>query len=338
MNNKSTPRVSVLLPFRDAEESLEKAVESVMAQDEACNLIMVMNQEHSEAAERILKLYENRQITCIKESHKGIVPALNAGLRAVNTPYVARMDADDEMLPGRLKAQCDFLDTHPNVHLITGKVRYGGNSAEQSGYRIFVDQLNALNTPKQLYHFRFVESPFAHPAVCFRFEETYRSGLYREGNFPEDYELWLRWYAEKGPNMAACLQQEVLIWHDRQERLSRKHPAYSQEAFDSIRLPHLAQWLKAAIGTRMPILIAGGGKLAKRKIRKLQEHGLVISAFSDLIPRTIEGLPFILWRDLPQARSYFVVSLVSNRNSRYEIAAVLESKGYQMGLDFILAG
>lgn len=338
MNNKSTPRVSVLLPFRDAEESLERAVDSVMAQNESCNLILVMNQEQSDAAERLLKRYENRQITCIQEVQKGIVPALNTGLRAVNTPYVARMDADDEMLPGRLKAQCDFLDAHPRVHLVSGKVHYGGSLAEQSGYRIFVDQLNALQMPEQLYQFRFVESPFAHPAVCFRFEEAYRSGLYREGDFPEDYELWLRWYAEKGPNMAACLHQEVLIWHDRPERLSRMHPAYSQEAFDSIRLPHLAQWLKAEIGTRMPILIAGGGKLAKRKIRKLQELGVVISAFSDLIPRKIEGIPFILWNDLPQAGSHFVVSLVSNRNSRNEIAAVLESKGYRMGSDFILAG
>lgn len=331
-------RVSVLLPFRNAEDSLERAVESVMAQDEVCNLIMVMNQEHSDAAERILKRYENRQITFIQELCKGIVPALNTGLRAVNTPYVARMDADDEMLPGRLKAQCDFLDAHPNVHLISGKVRYNGSSAEQSGYRIFVDQLNALQTPEQLYQFRFVESPFAHPAVCFRFEEDFRSGLYREGDFPEDYELWLRWYAEKGPNMAACLNREVLRWNDPPERLSRMHPAYSQEAFDSIRLPHLVLWLKAAIGTRMPILIAGGGKLAKRKIRKLQEHGLVISAFSDLIPRKIEGLSFILWNDLPESGEYFVVSLVSNRNSRYAIAEALESKGYRMGLDFILAG
>jgi glycosyltransferase involved in cell wall biosynthesis len=331
-------RVSVLLPFRDAEDSLEQAVQSVIAQNEPNMLILVMNQEESAAAAHIMKRYAGAQIQLIQEVRRGIVPALNAGLRVVQTPYVARMDADDIMLPGRLSAQCDFLDAHPTVHMVNGKVRYEGNSALHQGYKMFVEQINALNTPEQLYNFRFTESPFVHPAVCFRFEEQYRTGLYREGDFPEDYALWLQWFAEKGPQMAASLPQEVLCWVDSLKRLSRSHPAYSAEAFDSLRLPYLAAWLNAAVLSQRPIIIAGGGKLAKRKIRKLQALGVAIAAFSDLIPRKIEGLPFILWSELPQAGKYFVVSLVSNRNSRYAIAEALESKGYREGYDFILAG
>lgn len=331
-------RVSVLLPFRDAEDFLEQAVESVMKQDEPCMLILVMNQEESAAATRILERYSAERICLIRELRQGIVPALNAGLREVQTPYVARMDADDIMLPGRLKAQCDFLDANPHVHLVSGKVRYDGDAVMQQGYRVFVEQINALNTPEQLYHFRFIESPFAHPAVCFRFEEHYRQGLYREGEFPEDYALWLEWFSEKGQHMADCLKQEVLCWRDRPKRLSRNHPAYSPEAFDALRLPFLAQWLKSEIMPQQAILIAGGGKLAKRKIRVLQSLGVKIAAFSDLIPRKLEGIPFIVWSELPEAGKYFVVSLVSNRNSRYEIAEALKMKGYREGFDFILAG
>ena len=43
----------------------------------------------------------------------------------------------------------------------------------------------------------FVESPLAHPSVMFHRTVVERWGGY-DGEFPEDYELWLRWLEPGG--------------------------------------------------------------------------------------------------------------------------------------------
>ena len=46
--------------------------------------------------------------------------AIDAGCALAQAPLVARMDADDVMLPDRLERQAAYLDAHPEVALLGG--------------------------------------------------------------------------------------------------------------------------------------------------------------------------------------------------------------------------
>ena len=63
----------------------------------------------------------------------------------------------------------------------------------------------------------------------FRRELVARHGGYRAGDFPEDYELWLRWL-DAGVRMAK-VPRPLLTWHDSTGRLSRTDARYDPEAF-----------------------------------------------------------------------------------------------------------
>lgn len=55
--------------------------------------------------------------------------------------YIAHMDGDDYALPGKLRAQSEFLDTHPDCNIVFHRVKVLYESAG-----IFVDDLTDLRT------------------------------------------------------------------------------------------------------------------------------------------------------------------------------------------------
>jgi glycosyltransferase involved in cell wall biosynthesis len=90
------PKISILLPFRDAEDVLQRAVDSILEQKIPFELVLVENQDtESEIARKLVMAHSNFKL--VRETRKGIVPALNAGLAECSGIYIARMDADDEM-------------------------------------------------------------------------------------------------------------------------------------------------------------------------------------------------------------------------------------------------
>ena len=71
---------------------------------------------------------QDDRIKLITEPEKGIVPALNKGLEHCQSPYIARMDADDISLPQRLELQYRFLETNSQIHLYAGRVKHIKNN------------------------------------------------------------------------------------------------------------------------------------------------------------------------------------------------------------------
>lgn len=331
--------VSVLIPFYNAEETLVAAVESVASQTVSFPFEIVLVDNAStdtspEIARSLAKKYNN--ITLVYEARQGISFALNTGLKNVRGKYVARMDADDVSLPGRLQKQHDFLDRNPEFGLVSGLVKFVSNLPDATGYKQYVKQLNAWQTEEELYRYRFVESPFAHPSVMFRHELVTRFGPYTEQPEPEDYELWLRWFKQNV--RMKKLDDYVLEWHDSPRRLTRSHENCSPEALDRVRYRYLAEWLKPRLSSLPPVYVWGGGKLATRKLKLLEPlAGFKTAGIIDLKSKPASAIPHIHFSDIPAPGKIFIISMVSNRGRYLEIENFLTRKGYVFERDFVLA-
>ncbi len=330
------PALSILLPFREAGATLDAAIASIAAQTFSNWELLLIDNGSTDGGPSIATTCAGRdpRIHVIHEPRVGIAHALNTGLTHAQGRYIARMDADDTSHPERLAQQVAYMEAHPEVGVLSTRTTFATTVDKSSGMAWFVHWQNAILTPHDHYVKRFVDAPVAHPTVLFRRELVERHGGYDTGPVPEDHELWLRWM-DAGVRFAK-LPEELLIWNDHPQRLSRTHANYSVDAFFATKAIWLAKWLKRKLNGRS-VIITGTSNLCQERAQLLKAQGVTVHAFTDVKPRVVPGFAFIPHDQLPPAGEAFIVSFISQRGTGDRIAEYLTGRGLVEGEDFILA-
>ncbi len=337
----SPPAVSVLLPCYNASRTLPRALESLLNQTRADFEVVCVDDGSSDTTLEIIDRFAGRdnRVRAIPMSHGGIVAALNLGLAHCRAQLVARMDADDLALPRRLELQAVALEERPELDLVGCRVSFGGSRASSRGYALHVDWTNSLTSHADICLHRFVECPFPHPSIMFRRRSAERFGGYRDGPFPEDYELVLRWLDRGAATFK--VKAELLVWNDPPDRLSRTDPRYDVQAFYRTKAMYLARWLKRHNPLHPEIHCIGAGRTARKRAALLEEFEIAVTAYVDIDPnkvgRLVQGRPVLHRTDLPPPGGVFCVSYVGSRGARDEIGRFLMQRGYVPGRDFIFA-
>ena len=327
-------KVSVVMPVYNAEGTVLQALDSLRAQRFQSMEIIVVNDGSTDGTLELLRNQPN--IKLLDHSHRGIVSALNDGLAAANGDYIARMDADDLCHPERIEKQASFLDAFPDLGIVGCRVGFGGDREKQAGYAAHVDWINELIEPDDIALNRFVESPFAHPSVMFRRELFEKYGAYRDGPFPEDYELWLRWMATGVK--AGKVDEELLTWNDPSHRLSRTDERYSIDAFYKTKADYLFQWLEKNNPHHPELIVWGAGRVTRKRTAILEQYGIRITQYIDIKKRQLNcGTPVILPNKIPDPETCFVLPMVGKRGVRDQIRPILHERGFTEGKNCIFA-
>jgi glycosyltransferase involved in cell wall biosynthesis len=331
-------RVSVVLPVRDACRTVDDAMSDLLAQTVRPLEIVAVDDGSVDGSGERLEGWAGRddRVRVLRRPPRGLVAALNDGLAACRAPLVARMDADDRCPPDRLAAQLAYLDQHPEVavvgSLVEGCAVDGGPL--RPGMARYLAWSNQLCTPAAIARERFVESPLVHPSVLAR-REALAEG-YRDGPFPEDYELWLR-LAGRGVAMAK-VPRVLLTWRDRPDRATRRDPRYAPARHRALKVAAL---LRGPLAGR-PALFWGAGLEGKPLLRALRQAGCPIPAVVEVNPRKLgnrihgaavvppAALPELLARH-PEA---LVLVAVGVPSARAEIRAQLAPLGLVEGQSF----
>lgn len=257
-------RVSWLIPVRNGAPWLGAAVRSAVAQLGPDDEVVVVDDGSVDAPNRVLP--DDPRIRLLRQPPLGIVAALERGRAACRGALIARLDADDVALPGRIDAQIALLAARPRVVAVGGRARIHRDGAPVPGGMVrYVDWVNGLTDPTAQ---RLVESPLFHPATTFRASAVQRVGGYQDDGLPEDYDLWLRLVAAGG--QLANLPQPVLSIRDRPERLTRTDPRYSRAAFLRAKQRHL---IATTLASPRRVAVWGAGKTGRRWRRWLTHSG-----------------------------------------------------------------
>jgi glycosyltransferase involved in cell wall biosynthesis len=335
------PKVSVLLPCRNASGVLQHALDSLLSQTLPDIEVIAVDDGSDDDTPEILESWASQdgRVRVFRRPHAGVGEALNTCLAKARGAYLARMDADDVCLPERLALQAAYLDANPNVGLVSCLVRFGGDLVASQGFAHYIQWVNSVRTAQEIRLARFVESPLPHPSVMFRAKLPTQYGGYRQGDFPEDYDLWLRWL-EAGVRMEK-LPDELLIWNDPPTRLTRVDPRYDPDRFFDLKSGYLANWLEAHNPYHPKVALIGSSRTARSRAAKLQAYGIRVRSYIDIAPRkvgrNIHGVPVIHRDELPMSPPAFYLSYVASRGAREDIAAFLSSKGLAHGRDFLFA-
>jgi len=323
------------MPVYNAADTLVDCLDSIFNQTLTAFEIIAVNDYSSDASIDILRSYKDQRIRIIDNTKKGIVPALNLGLEHCRCDYVARMDADDIMLTTRLEKQLAFLEQNPSVTLCASQATKFPEENIQAGYIEYMRWQNACLTQQDIENEIYIESPFAHPSVMFRKQRVVDNGAYMDGEFPEDYELWLRLF-HAGHKMWK-LDEVLLNWRESETRLSRNDTRYSLAAFERLRASYL---VKDPRLKNRDTVFWGAGRKTRQRAQYVIDYEIKPAAWIDIDVNKI-GKEYHAAKTyspewlLNRSERPFVLNFVRNHGVRELCRQFLENAGYVRGVDYL---
>ncbi len=329
-----SPRASVLLPFRDAAETLGEALDSLLA--EALDTeVLAVDDGSTDAGPEIVasRMRHDARVRLLRQPRLGIVAALDHALAQASAPFCVRMDADDLHVPPRIAASLAALEADRSLGLVGTQVEVLASVPVGEGLLRYVAWQNTLLDAASHAREVFVESPLCHPTFAMRTEVLRQLGGYRDGPFPEDYDLVLRVHA-RGLGIAKA-PGTGLRWRHADGRLTFRDPRYSVDAFRELKVEHLRPWLARS---GRPLVVWGAGRDGRRFARSLLAGGTSIASFVDIDPRKIGrlayGRPILSPDALPPPSAAFVIVAVGTTGARQLIREFLGKRAYQELHDF----
>lgn len=185
----SLPLVTIGLPCCNAERWLEECVTSVLAQTFSDWELIAVDDGSTDRTPAILRTFDDPRIRVVADGvNLGRCARLNQIAESANGKYLARMDADDVMLPERIEKQVAFLEAHPDVDLLGGGLISIDAQGRPKGWRCLPER---INNPRRILK---GEALF-HPTVMAT-TQWFRTHPYIEGYiYSDDFALWTK-YAE----------------------------------------------------------------------------------------------------------------------------------------------
>ena len=182
------PKVSVILPARNAGVFLKDAIDCILNQSlRDIELVLIDHSSHDETAEVCKSsAASDSRITLIRHRPSSFAEVLNFAIGVASAPIVARMDADDLCSPERLELQVQAL-ARQRVDVVGSQALLIDTVGSRIGT---VDYPLSHHDISAALKFR---NPICHPAVVARKDVFTSVGGYRIGvGIAEDMDLWLR--------------------------------------------------------------------------------------------------------------------------------------------------
>ena len=108
------PLVSVIIPAYNAEKYVLEAIRSVEAQGYGSVEILLIDDGSKDSTVELVR-QAAPQVRIIQQANAGAAAARNKGLEEATGDFICFLDADDGWFPGKLKAQVQYLQAHPEV-------------------------------------------------------------------------------------------------------------------------------------------------------------------------------------------------------------------------------
>ncbi|MDF1812606.1 MAG: glycosyltransferase [Verrucomicrobiales bacterium] len=192
--NSNTPTIAVVIAAKNASQHIGEALESLVAQSRLPDEIIIYDDGSSDETSQIAEQFSDR-LPMLKlfrdQSCVGISKARNLANAAVNSDYIAVLDADDLFDTETVSAYLDFIRQNPDTDLIYADTlifRDSKHAAKRRNYPEFATSRKAirktLGTPL---------IPFKHSSMVYRTQSVRELGGYDEAlKIKVDIELFLR--------------------------------------------------------------------------------------------------------------------------------------------------
>jgi glycosyltransferase involved in cell wall biosynthesis len=263
------PTVCVIVPTRGRPELLREAVESVVAQDYAgdIDVIVVHDQEETQTELKELER-KGRTITLLNNTHaEGLAGARNTGLDNTSAEFIASCDDDDFWDEDKLRLQMSRMLAEPDlsvlgagIRLLMGEehvVEWPGDSPDITRAQLLRSRRKELHSSTLLMRRRVFDEVGG-------YDETLPM------SYAEDYEFLLR-AVETGrvgvvniplasirKYNASWFRERAEVVSDALEYLLRRHPQIAESRAGHARVLGQIAFAKSTMGQRREALKIAG--------------------------------------------------------------------------------
>jgi glycosyltransferase involved in cell wall biosynthesis len=206
-STESAPAVSVIIPSYNHEQFVEECIQSVLDQTFQDFEIIITDDASSDHTVQIIERFDDPRIKLFKHSkNKGASIAANNCIVHSKGKYIAMLSSDDAWHPEKLEIQATYLDQHPEIGAVFGKVDWvdeTGQSIKDKNFP-YMNVFDVRNRSRfeWLRHFFYKGNCLCHPCSLVRRECYKEIGLLNPAfaNIP-DFDLWVR----------LCLRYDIKI-------------------------------------------------------------------------------------------------------------------------------
>lgn len=177
------PSVSVMMCAYNAERYLREAIDSVLQQTVQDFELVIVDDGSTDNTRKIIQEYKDNRIRLIRGRHD-YIRSLNLGMRNCRADLIARMDADDKMMPERLEKQLAVMQEQPDVAACF-------SWAEKFGMTEGIHGFGVRQRVDNAFFWLLTGNYLTHPTAMLRktFLREHRLH-YKRYPYAEDYKLW----------------------------------------------------------------------------------------------------------------------------------------------------
>jgi glycosyltransferase involved in cell wall biosynthesis len=125
------PTVSVIIPSYNHEKFVAECIQSVLDQTFQDFEIVITDDASTDRTVEIIEGFDDKRIKLFKHStNRGVSITANNCIRHASGRYIAWLSTDDAWYPEKLKVQVRYLDEHPGLGVVFGKVDWIDEAGE----------------------------------------------------------------------------------------------------------------------------------------------------------------------------------------------------------------
>lgn len=156
------PLISIVMPVRNAEVFLPDCLNSILNQTHTNWELIALDDHSTDNSLQILHSYQKKDKRIKVFTNKkqlGVSQTANKLIKQTKSKWIARMDADDIMLPKRLESQLKTLQKHPSVVVLGSQCTLIDQNGKTVGKKTFP------TCPQQIFNMLFWACPVQQPSI-----------------------------------------------------------------------------------------------------------------------------------------------------------------------------
>lgn len=207
------PKISAIMAlYNTPYKLLENTLKSILNQTFSNFELIIIDDASTTDYKNFFGKFNDKRIKYYKQQRNtGPGHTRNEGIKKALGEYIAIVDSDDIYYPQRFQKQLNFLESNPEISIISSAFKFSNK------HKI----ADVLEKDEDIKIALLFNSALSNPAIMFKKEEFIRKNLFypEDIKFAEDYSLWID--AMFSDIKMANLKQVLMTYTRRKNQLSK---------------------------------------------------------------------------------------------------------------------